>query len=434
MLIELSEFNFKLFIPLIFPAFKRVQDFTKKLYIEEDYDDHTLFKTFRYYLCYIFSFIPLLIIYIRTKKAEQQFLIEKKEKEKEKEMKNTKEQDDDDDEKAESQKTLIYNESPFVSNATADSKKSNDRKTRLKSYLFLGGLCLMAISCYYYRYFFEKYATREFKQSMGIFFNIAGYIVLSMLILKQKLYFHNFVSMGIIAVLLIALFIITCFYIKDKNSIWKSFIYYLFYILLFILYDVLKKKYMNMFFNTPYFMMLVIGIFGCIFVLIYDFILFLIDNDKEEVAKGFTYNIKEIGPAFALILDLIIQFIWNLGIWLTIYYLTPCHYFVSAYISEFIYYIESIKKSKDEPFYGTNNIIIFSIFAFVNFCFCLVSNEVIILNFCNLDYNTKKRIQERQRYESKQTNQAQILLKNDENANSNSELNSNSSNSNKNDS
>ena len=425
MLIELSEFNFKLFIPLIFPAFKRVQDLTKKLYIEEDYDDHTLFKTFRYYLCYIFSFIPLLIIYIRTKKAEQQFLIEKKEKEKEKEMKNTKEQDDDDDEKAESQKTLIYDESPFVSNAIADLKKANDRKTRLKSYLFLGGLCLMAISCYYYRYFFEKYATREFKQSMGIFFNIGGYIVLSMLILKQKLYFHNFVSMGIIAVLLIVLFIMTTVCIEDKNSIWKSFIYYLFYILLFILYDVLKKKYMNMFFNTPYFMMLVIGIFGCVFVLIYDFILFLIDNDKEEVAKGFRDNIKEIGPAFALILDLIIQFIWNLGIWLTIYYLTPCHYFVSAYISEYIYYAESIKRNKDKSFYCTNNVIIFSIFAFVNFCCCLVFNEIIILNFCNLDYYTNKRIQERQRHESKQTSQAQALLNNDEKANI--ELSSNSS-------
>ncbi len=32
-----------------------------------------------------------------------------------------------------------------------------------------------------------------------------------------------------------------------------------------------------------------------------------------------------------------------------------------------------------------------------------------------MDYNTKKRIQERQRHESRQTNQAQILLSDDEN-------------------
>ena len=399
MWIELSEFNLKLFIPLIFPVFKRIQDLTKKLYIKKGYDDHTLFKTFRYYLCHILAFVPLLIVYFRTKKAEKD-LIEIKEE-------NT--------EKLESVKTLTHNDTLFKTNTIADLKVANTRKKRMKSYIFLGGLCILSLFCYYYRYFFEKYSAREFKQSMGIFFDIGGYIVLSMLILKQKLYFHNFVSMGIIAVLLIVLFIMTTVCIEDKNSIWKSFIYYLFYIILFILYDVLKKKYMNMFFNTPYFMMLVIGIFGCVFVLIYDFIAFLIDNDKEEVAKGFRENINDAGKAFALILDLIIHFIWNLGLWLTIYYLTPCHIFMSEYISEYIYYIQDVNNPPNPKFYKTHNVVIFSIFAFINFCCCLVFNEVVILNFFNLDYNTKKRIQERQRHESRQTNQAQILLSDDEN-------------------
>ena len=399
MWIELSEFNLKLFIPLIFPVFKRIQDLTKKLYIKKGYDDHTLFKTFRYYLCHILAFVPLLIVYFRTKKAENDLIAIKEE--------NT--------EKLESVKTLTHNDTLFKTNTIADLKVANTRKKRMKSYIFLGGLCILSLFCYYYRYFFEKYSAREFKQSMGIFFDIGGYIVLSMLILKQKLYFHNFVSMGIIAVLLIVLFIMTTVCIEDKNSIWKSFIYYLFYILLFILYDVLKKKYMNMFFNTPYFMMLVIGIFGCVFVLIYDFIAFLIDNDKEEVAKGFRENINDAGKAFALILDLIIHFIWNLGLWLTIYYLTPCHIFMSEYISEYIYYIQDVNNPPNPKFYKTHNVVIFSIFAFINFCCCLVFNEVVILNFFNLDYNTKKRIQERQRHESRQTNQAQILLSDDEN-------------------
>ena len=399
MWIELSEFNLKLFIPLIFPVFKRIQDLTKKLYIKKGYDDHTLFKTFRYYLCHILAFVPLLIVYFRTKKAENDLIQIKEE--------NT--------EKLESVKTLTHNDTLFKTNTIADLKVANTRKKRMKSYIFLGGLCILSLFCYYYRYFFEKYSAREFKQSMGIFFDIGGYIVLSMLILKQKLYFHNFVSMGIIAVLLIVLFIMTTVCIEDKNSIWKSFIYYLFYILLFILYDVLKKKYMNMFFNTPYFMMLVIGIFGCVFVLIYDFIAFLIDNNKEEVAKGFRENINDAGKAFALILDLIIHFIWNLGLWLTIYYLTPCHIFMSEYISEYIYYIQDVNNPPNPKFYKTHNVVIFSIFAFINFCCCLVFNEVVILNFFNLDYNTKKRIQERQRHESRTTNQAQILLSDDEN-------------------
>ena len=403
MWIELSEFNLKLFIPLIFPVFKRIQDLTKKLYIKETYDDKTLFKTFRNYFSYIFAFIPLIIIYVRTKKAEQDLLIEKKE---------------ENNEEIESKATLKSDDEPLnQTNSKNDLKISNSRKTRIKSYLFLGGLCLMALACYIYRYFFEQLASTKFKQSMGVFLKITGYILFSYLILKQKLYLHSYVSMGIIAVLLIVLFIISIFYIDKKMDILKTFGYYFFYTALFVLYDVLKKKYMVMFLNTPYFMMVVIGIFCCVFILIYDLIAFTVDKSKEEVAKGFQTNIDGVGAAFAFILDIIIQFIWNLGIWMTIYYLTPCHYFMSSYISEFILYLKTVREKSGEPFYCTNNIIIFSVFAFVIFCCFLVFNEVVILNFCKLDYNTNKRIQERQRYESKKTSQEKVLLDQDENAN-----------------
>ena len=402
MWIELSECNLKLLILLIFPIFKRVQDFTKKLYIKEEiYKDKTLFKTFRYYFSYTLSFIPLIILYFRTKKGKKDLLAQKEEK----------------DHNIESKVTYTQIDSFMMTNTITELKTVNTRKKRIKSYLFLGGLCLMALFCYYYRYFLEKFTDRDFKQSMGIFFDMAGYILFSYLILKQKLYLHSYVSMGIIALLLIVLFIITTTYFGDnKMMILQSFGYYFFYSAFFVLYDILKKKYMVMFFNTPYFMMLVIGIFGSIFVLIYDLISFGVNKDKEkvEVADGFKTNIDGAGPAFALILDIIVQFIWNLGIWMTIYYFTPCHHFMSQYISEFIYYVKSARESKNKPFYATHNIIIFSIFAAIIFCCCLIFNEVVILNFCNLDYNTKKRIRERQRYESKKTTSAQILLENDE--------------------
>ena len=100
-------------------------------------------------------------------------------------------------------------------------------------------------------------------------------------------------------------------------------------------------------------------------------------------------------------LEIILQLCWNLGIWLTIYYLTPCHYFISEYISEYIYYIQNAIDSNEE-FYRTINIVIFSIAYFINFFCCLVFNEVIILNFWGLDYNTNKRINERIQNESKE--------------------------------
>ena len=49
--------------------------------------------------------------------------------------------------------------------------------------------------------------------------------------------------------------------------------------------------------------------------------------------------------------------------------------------------------------------IIFSICYFINFCFFLIFNEVIILNFWGLALNTKKRIHERVRIDSDITNE-----------------------------
>ena len=67
---------------------------------------------------------------------------------------------------------------------------------------------------------------------------------------------------------------------------------------------------------------------------------------------------------------------------------------MSEYISEYIYYMIKAYDNSAE-FYSTLNIVIFSISFFINFFCCLIFNEVIIINYLGLDFNTKKRIQER---------------------------------------
>ena len=389
MWIELSEFNLKLLIPLIFPVFKRIQDLTKKAYVT---NDNQLFKAIRYFTSYTFSFICLIIIYLRTR-----------------ETKNNKTDDQkDDDHKLldtiENSRTLSQTQTfRTMSNQIDELKLNISKKNKIKSFLFLALLCLIGFFCYFYRYLFENNEYRVAKQSIGILFDIAGYIILSYLILKQKLYKHSYVSSGIIAFILLILFILSIFHMK-REYIFFSFLYYFFYSLSFVTYDILKKKYMNIFFNTPYFMMLVIGITDVVLVLIYDLIVYLVDSDKEGIIKGFQNNITNAEDFFLFFLDILLQFIWNLGIWMTIYYLTPCHYFISEYISEYIYYLQSASEAKDgDEFYSTVNVVIFSISYFINFCCCLIFNEVVILNFCGMDYNTKKRIKERTKIDIRNT-------------------------------
>ena len=75
MWIEFSEINYKLLFFLIYPMFRRVQDYTNCLYIK---DDNIFFKTFRYFLSFFFSGIFLLIFKYKTEWEPKQIISDKK--------------------------------------------------------------------------------------------------------------------------------------------------------------------------------------------------------------------------------------------------------------------------------------------------------------------------------------------------------------------
>ena len=391
MWIEFSEFNIKLLLPLIFPIFKRVQDYTKKTYLTKD---NQLFKTFRYFMSYMFSIIPFLIIKIRTKNTKEI------EKSTELNKENINEKGIIETRTLSVVKGIIETRTISVvnfglTNEITELKKKNDKKRTIYNIIFLFILCIMGLFCYLFRWLFELEEFSEPKQSIGIFFEIFDYALLSYFILKQKLYKHHFVSAGIIAVLLIILFIITIPYRKN-NKFFLSIVYFFFYSLCFGSYDILGKKYMIKYFVTPYFFMFIVGFIDVIFLLIYELFSYFLNPSISGITFGFRNNINKVGDVFLFILDLIVEDIWNLGIWLTVYYLTPCHYFISEYISEYVYYMIEARQKKDtNKFYSTTNVVIFSICYFINFLCCLIFNEVFILNFCGLDYNTRKRINQR---------------------------------------
>ena len=356
------EFNIKILFILIYPIFKKIEEFTRN-YITKD---NRLFKSFRYFLSYSLNFIPYLIIKFRSKR---------KNKEKEK----TEEKDFNEDDKKGELNLII---------------KKQNKILLIKNVLFLLLLCFLGFFFYYFNYWKKDNTYRYAKQSMGIFFTINNYIILSYLILNQKLYKHNYVSAGIISFVLLILFIITTFYINSEDY-FPSILIDLFFSVGYGCYDILGKKYMNVFYKSPYFLYFAIGLINMTVLLIADIFIYFLDPDIDEIIIGFKNNVFSVSKFFLFILDIIIKWIWNIGIRLTIYYLTPCHYFISQYISEYIYYLIKAYDS-DKDFYSTNNIIIFSISFFINIFCCLIFNEVVIINLCRLDYNTAKRIKERE--------------------------------------
>jgi hypothetical protein len=105
-------------------------------------------------------------------------------------------------------------------------------------------------------------------------------------------------------------------------------------------------------------------------LLVYDCIAYYTIHDKSGIFIGFNNNINNAKNFFLFLLDLILQFIFNVGIMMTIYYFTPFHFIISEFISELLkYYINLIQfdetkssnKNNFDFIYKTNNIIIFSI-------------------------------------------------------------------------
>ena len=366
MLVEFSELNIKLLILLIFPIFNMLQDYSKKAYLEKD---NPMFKSFRYFLSYILAGIFLIIFKLRNKSSssKKQQIIDDKEKDKD-----------------------------IVSSLIIKNKK----KKSIKSYLLLALLCAIGMFCQFYRKIFEKDEYFYGKLSIEVFFYIIFLAIFSYFFLGQKLYKHHFFAIGIIIFILLILFIIS---IPFMEEYFGTFIYFLFYSALFCIYDILKKKHMNIYFSTPYFMMLIIGVVDTILLLIFDIIAYYANPDISGIIIGFDVNINKTKDFFIFILDIILIFLWNFGIWLTIFFFSPCHEFISEFIIQFILFIQNASEGEDK-FYTTTNIIMFVIGYFIIFCFILIFNEVVILNFCGMEHNTKKRILQREIKDSDFTN------------------------------
>ena len=156
---------------------------------------------------------------------------------------------------------------------------------------------------------------------------------------------------------------------------------------------------MTVFYIPPYKLMVNIGIISCIILLIYDILAYLIVGEKNIKIHGIILGVKnnlKLSFIIIIIFDILLYFLTNIGIWLTIYYFTPFHFIISESISEYLYYFFDYMKNKGK-FYEKEDIILYCFVYIINLFFSLVFNEIIILKFWKLDYNTEKYIKERER-------------------------------------
>ena len=98
-------------------------------------------------------------------------------------------------------------------------------------------------------------------------------------------------------------------------------------------------------------------------------------------------------------LTLVFYILSEIGLWLTIYYFSPCHCIILGTLEDFLELIFAFL-DKNDKLYNIDikgQIITFCVLYPIIFFALLVFNEIIILNFCGLNKNTKIYIMKREK-------------------------------------
>ena len=220
-------------------------------------------------------------------------------------------------------------------------------------------------------------------------FDILFNSLFSYLILKTKLYKHQYFSMVIIIILGFGLNIIEFFKSEGNNTIKPVEIITKFITEIFFCLNIVVNKYnMETYFSNPYEICMWEGIIDFILILIvlliFNKIGITIENTKYpdnyyEYKKNFDNNDISL-----IVLAFIVNFIYNLSILVTCDNFTPYHVLIILIIHECYYYLKA-----DENIFL--NIFGFFILSIIFFMF-LFFIEVLEFNSFDISINTKKNI------------------------------------------
>ncbi len=225
--------------------------------------------------------------------------------------------------------------------------------------------------------------------------------ILSYIILKTKLFRHQTISM--ILIIIFGVILDYCF--GNFSNIFDNILFLLLRILCefnYSLCQVINKYCMEFKFSPPYEVCLFIGIYTSIFYLIcliistflpcnFDFCYIIDEKNNEKYFDNFwvyvsKINRKELLLVLALIFTL---FLMNIFIILTIKYYTPFHFVIILIIGKIAMITENF-------FFGIELYDIIKIISLIIILIgLLVYVEVIILNFCGIQKNTKENIEKR---------------------------------------
>ena len=206
--------------------------------------------------------------------------------------------------------------------------------------------------------------------------------LISYYLLNIKLYKHHYLCIFIIIISGISLNIV--YFINFNDTFINVLIDYGKELALCFSFCI-NKYIMENNYTTPYEICFYIGFFGLFIYLIFFGIIMYIDNKYLDECIEY-YNNFDYKELFLLFAFIFLHFIYNLCICISIKRYNPIYNITVLIFHEVCYSLEDVENWK---FYI--NIILAIIFTFV----FLIYNEIIEINCCGLEKNTKKNIRKR---------------------------------------
>ena len=400
MFIQFGNCQIKLLIPILFPIFLKVRRFIRR----KNSIKSAAFKGFNDFLSLTLCGFFYLIILINTKSTKND---QKKKKENENEFKAKNENSNILIDKDANRRSTLNNKKNFSSAEEFRMKEmEKQNKRKLKKIWFVGIISFLQLIAVFIKNLWKDDIQDALKLNLSVLMEVIFFVIFSMKFLGLIIYKHQIFSMIVISILLIIFFIEAILYEKDNDGnpigfkqVILSIIYYFGVQLFYSLSDVLGKKYLNSLVGNVYSFLFKVGIIGLIPLTIYGIIMVFVN--PKDINIIIFQNFVGLSP-WIYILDLIFSLLFEIGLWLTIYYFTPCHYIIFELIADFLEIILSEFEDNikfDERFDYRQKISFFILYPILIFI-VLVFNEIIILNFCNLSYNTKIKIMEREKRDS----------------------------------
>ena len=226
-------------------------------------------------------------------------------------------------------------------------------------------------------------------------FEIIFLTIITYFVLKYKYFMHNYISLIFFVIVSLSIDLILGNIQKEIENIFQFILENIINVILDLIFLIYEKYLIEKLYFSTWTICCVSG--AALFIANSFTFIYILSKGKNNLAGGLSFT-KDFYEYFdkikisiiisQFIVSVILQFIMKIFMYLTIYYFSINHILISYLLSKMANIL--IAHDSNKEFYC---IILF----IVQFLLLMIYLEVIELNFCGLDKNTRKTIQKRER-------------------------------------